>query len=789
MHNSTDLAVLANALDTRHRGVVPPPHETFSLSDLLAMLRRRRRLIFSVLIACVALSILAFVSATRLYKATAQIQVQKESADALGLDSVHGAADGGADAIESNITLQTEAQILQSESLALDVIKSLHLEQTADFKPKFNPIGWVIGKLSAAGGSADPADVSLEDAPGRRTHAVKIFESHLKVDAVAGTRLINVTYYSSDRKVAAQVVNALVKNLKDYNFETRHAATQEAAGWLSDQLSDLRRQSEQLQSKLVDLQHNSGIFTLGQTDQQGREQVYTPALDRLQQLTTQLQQAQSARVLKGALYEVVKNGNPEEISGLAGNATLSGASSGVTNSLTLLQQLRQQESSVQAELDEASNKFGPAYPKVTELQARLTGIRQSINEESGRLAARVKNDYVVAQDVENRDQAAYNKEKNEAEVLNGKAIDYEITRQEAQQSRDLYSSLLRRLKEADLIAGLRSSNITIVDSAMVPARPAKPNLILYVGGGLVGGIFLALCAGLYRDATDTRIQGVGDLPALASVLPIAFLPHHEGVAMRRLPQRRSNSGVVTLQLPGGGRRRMPVGFVAVDAPRAPYTEALRALRTTLLQTHDGKPAPQVLLITSSLPQEGKSMLSVNLAAVFAQSGKRVLLVDGDLRTPVLHQRLSSSGGTGISEYLAEDDASAPLPVPEPVTVGKTTLDFLSAGGAPEFPAELLASPAMTRLVREWRRSYDFILIDGAPLLPVTDSAILSQCVDYTVMVARYNQTDRSSLERSCQILRAQGIRRHGIVLNGVKDEKNLQYGYYGYVSTGKERTA
>jgi capsular exopolysaccharide synthesis family protein len=186
-----------------------------------------------------------------------------------------------------------------------------------------------------------------------------------------------------------------------------------------------------------------------------------------------------------------------------------------------------------------------------------------------------------------------------------------------------------------------------------------------------------------------------------------------------------------------------------------------------------------------MPGEGKSMLSLNLAAVFAQSGSRVLLVDGDLRTPVLHRRLECSGTDGLSNFLSGDGAMEPtlfrVRLKKPASV-----DFFPAGDPPDYPAELLASDAMVKLLSHWRKTYDFIFIDGAPLLPVTDSAILSRHADYTVVVARHNQTDRSSLERTCQILHAYGGSRQGVVLNGVRQNSGAQYPYYGYKAAAGE---
>ena len=326
--------------------------------------------------------------------------------------------------------------------------------------------------------------------------------------------MIEISYLNPDPKVAAQVVNSLVQGLMEYNFETRHNATQAVSGWLSSQLADLRKQSEDLQAKVVGLQHDSGVFSLGQVDNQGREQVYTPILDRLQQSTAQVAQAQSARIMKGALYEAVKSGDAELISGLTGNGMMAGASPGVANAMNLIQNLRQQEAAAQAQVDTMSAKFGPGYPKLAEANASLAGIQKSIKEESARIATRAKNDFKIAESVETNARAEFNDEKQQADSLNSKAIEYEMTRQEAQQSRTLYQNLLGKLKEADVLAGLRSSNITLVDPARPTSRPAKPNVLLFLAASLMGGLLIGVCGALVRDSTDTKIQdlaGAGSL--------------------------------------------------------------------------------------------------------------------------------------------------------------------------------------------------------------------------------------------------------------------------------------
>jgi polysaccharide biosynthesis transport protein len=762
--------------------VEQPPKE-MTIQDLFALLARRRVLIAAVVAVAIAAAVIKYANTTRMYKGSATIQVQKDSMDALSLNEMMGTNAPPADALESNITLQTQAQILQSETLAFRVIAALHLEDTADFQPRPSVFGWILGLFSHRG-SPGPEGVALEESPQRRSRAVRVFGSNLKVKPMPGTRLISIEYLSSDPKVAAAVANSLVENLIDYNFETRQGATRKASGWLTNQLADLRRQSEELQSRVANMQRDSGMFSDGQADAQGRQQVYAPALDRLQQASVRLGEAKSARIMKGALYEAIKQGDPELISNLAGSGSLQGSSSGVSGSLALLQNLRQQEAQTQAQLNEMSAKFGPNYPRIMELQAGLAGTQRAIRDESGRIAARARNDYEAALNVERKDADDFEDQKKQAQTLNSKAIEYEITRQEAAQSRSLYENLLGRLKEADLVAGLRSSNIAPVDAARVPTKPAKPSLMLYAAAGVGGGIVLAIGAALFREATDHRIYDVSAAKAMMGGSLLAFVPQHNRLgrherALWRLsrPAPRVAGGAANLTQPCSSF------LIAQLEPHSGFTEALRSLRTAIENTTLSSSAPRLILITSSVPGEGKTSLSINLAAVHAQTGRRVLLVDTDLRTPTLGSRLGINESSGLSTLLLRDISCCEhLPARIPLD-GHAAFDVIPAGPLPAYPTELLGSDEMARLLEEWSRAYDYIFLDSAPLLPVTDSALLSKMVDFTLVVARHNRTDLRSLQRTSELLRAQGVHRTGVVLNGIRAEDATLFRHYGYRQT------
>lgn len=779
----SELTILESLVESangrKHAASVAMTNE-LTIRGLLQILKRRRAIILGIVAASLLLGGTTCIFLKPRYKAVGEIEIQKSATDGLGLDNLtNPTQEELSNPLEDSVTLQTEATILRSHTLALKVINDLNLENTADFRPTFNPLGWALGLL-APRGVTDPSNAALDGSPRRRDHAIQVFESHLKVKPQPGTRLIDIEYKSSDPTKAAATVNDVAKSLVDYTLNSRYAATSQVSGWLAGQLGEIKRDAEQEQDKVEELQRESGVYSLGVSDAQGKEVAYSATLDRFQQATEALSAATSNRILKGALYKTVENGDPELISGLAGSS-LAGASPAASTSFSLLQNLRVQQAALASQVASDTSKYGSANPKLADEQASLDSINAQINSEIARIGERIKNDYESSQAVEDKMRAVYDQERKIADNQNDKATALFIARQEASDSRALYQTLYSHLKEAGVIEGLRSSNILVVDPGQIPSRPLPDNLIV-LALSLFVGCFLGVSIALIADATSDRIEDIATIETSLQTPTLALLP------MTQVSTRPGLLGGITSNVRrklASGNQDLEVRKVAVlDGPNTAYVEALRGLRTSLLHPRSGK-LPKTILITSAVEREGKSTLILNLAASFVLNGSRVLLVDADMRSAGLSgyigferkvSGLVDHEVSGLSDALAGSSEPAVI-TPFPELPG---LSVLPAGSNRRYPAELLGSDRMKELVGAWSASYEYVLIDSPPILAVADAVILSRLADTTLLVTRHGRSTQKSLVRAYRTLHDVECTNVGVVVNGIRRNSTAYDEFYGY---------
>jgi capsular exopolysaccharide synthesis family protein len=713
-------------------------------------LRRHRVWICVCTLTTVVVAALVCLLMTPQYKAVSRLEVLKQDMDGSSLAGMTNPAGGGySDPLDFNLTLETQVNVLKSEGLALQVIKELNLADAKEFRPRLS-FRTQLSRWLHSGGS---------DPPSSQAALVRKFSRNLAVEATSGTRLITVSYTHPDPKVAARIVNQLVSDFVEYNFQVRYNATRKATDFLSQQLVDLKSQVEKSQERTVQLQRDSGIF--------GEDEHHNIIITRLEQLNNEVTAAEADRVIKGAVYKLSREGNPELVVGMVGGIHTEPAALGSTNAVAVLTNLLQQEASLNAEYADAAAKYGPAYPRLIQIKNRLDSVRSSIATEQGKVVDRVKREYELAAWHEAAARKAFAEQKTLAAQMNDKSVDFLIAKHEADSSRSLYEHLLEKLKEADVLAGLHSSQLHIVDSAAVPDRPARPDVPLYLALGAVAGMTVGVFCVFVAHTMDHTVRDVAEIENAEYVPVLGVIPHADLLAVSG-PKPRLNPPV------WGGRMRATHNALPLRLHNSAVGEAFRSVRTSLLLSQPDEP-PKVLMITSGMPQEGKSFVSVNLAATLAHNGSSVLLVDADLRRGTLSGVLNQPCGIGLSQVLlGATDHEAYRRIDD-----VPGLTFMPAGARSPQPSELLGSQQMAAMIESWRQRFDYVLIDTPPVLPVTDAVVLSPHMDGVVVLVRFGVTNRPSLTRTIRILRDVQAAHLAVLVNAVDVRSPEYYNYSG----------
>ncbi|MGA2335633.1 MAG: polysaccharide biosynthesis tyrosine autokinase [Terriglobales bacterium] len=715
------------------RNYAPLPAEGFFLREYGRILKKRMWVIISTWLIIATLATVRTLRMTPVYDATGRIAVNRENSQNLGFkDSDQGA---GYDYDDYFIALETQVGILQSDAIAFQVIKNLKLNNNPAFagvaaKPRTEP----------------PLNSLQVDAP-FESSLLDRFRSGLKLSVVPRTRIVEIHYSHPDPRLAAQIVNMLINTYIEQNFKTKFESTTQTSEWLSQQLADLALKVETSQEKLVRYQKDHNILGIDE-----KQNIVTSKLD---ELNKELTDALGDRIQKESAYKFASAGNPEIFA--------------KAESSTVLSQLRTQESDLRMKYAEATTQFGSSYPKVMQLGNQLKQVEESIQAEDKRIASRVQNEYLSALQREKLLTTALEVQKQEANQLNESAIEYNLLKRDAESNRQLYEGLLQKLKEAGVSAGLRSSNIRVVDLARVPTSPSAPNIprniVLGLALGLFGGVGLALVLEHLDNTVRTpeEVQIISDLPSLG-IIPLS----------KKLLAKNRKNGHARLSLSPRSSESDSLGLIAFARPRSELAESYRALRTSILLSSLGSP-PKVILVTSALPQEGKTTTSINLAIVLAQRGGRVLLVDADLRRPGIHKALGLRNTSGLSTLMTGGNGSEDAIVSTEIPY----LFVLTAGPPPPQPAELLGSTLMKDYLARWREEFAHIVIDTPPALSVTDAVSLSVEADSVLVVVRSGQTTKAALRRVRDLLSHVNARITGVLVNAFDLHSGSSY-YYQY---------
>lgn len=703
------------------------------LYDYLLILRKHQWLIFSFLVAVVTIVAIATFRMQPVYVATARIEIDQGNSNILPFQG----ADPYQYMMDQDNYIETQSKILTSETLALQTIRSSGLGTQAEYASPTGPSeALTIGSLE---NQKSPPELGA-------------FLGSLSVRRVPNSQLLDVSFESTDPQFAARVVNEHIKNFQEQNIRSRYDETTRATSWLHDELDELKIKVQQSEDKRIAYERQNQIWTLDD-----KSNITT---QRLADINRQLTDAQEDRMKKEALFQFAKAGGVSEVPQLRDSPVLQG--------------LIQKREATQEEYSDALSQYGPKFPKVMRLQSQLNDLDQLIQKEKVNTIDRLESDYREANTRENLLTQALDQQKAEANTMAERLVEYNIIKREAEANKTLYDGLMTKLKEVGISAALQSSNIRVVDPAMIPGSPSRPakarNIALAFLVGLVGGIGLALM----REYLDNTVKTPDDIETLARLPSLAVVPQFgeangNGARKRLLPGTSTN---------GHDKR---VELVAQHLPKSQMSEAFRALRTSLLLSQPGRP-PQVILVTSALPREGKTTAAANLAVTLAQLGDRTVLVDADLRKPGVGRLLNMGNGkyAGLSSYLAGVSSLDLVTVPHPVI---PNLAAIPTGPLPPNPADLLSSNRLSDAITELRTKFKFIVIDSPPVMAATDAVILSVQTDGVLIVVRSGETPKEAFTRTRDLLNSVKCHILGVVLNAVDSgapDYYYSYRYYPY---------
>jgi polysaccharide biosynthesis transport protein len=686
-----------------------------TLSEAWVTIRARKKLIIAVAALGAIYGFYEGATQPRLYTASGTIEIRSGSSNEYRIGS---ASQGG----ESR--LPTEVAILKSNSLLLSVARDRNLANDPAF---MGPVG----------------RYQNVDDPTVRQRVVGALQRDIQVGVIPKTDLVSISCTTGKAQLSADIVNQLVQDYIAHSFQSRADATKRVESFFSTQLDDLKQQVETSQEQMLELQKKLGVLGFDPKDNQ-----ITTTLDELNRAAGA---AELARIAAQTHYQVLSSMDPS-ILDQAGNAY---APSNVST-------LRSQLNTDRAHLAELNTTEGPNNPDVKAVENQIAELNREITVEENRILSESKQAYLAAQAQENQTNSALDAEKATAYKLRDDLLQYTLREREFEANRTLYDGLEQRLRTAGVEAGLESTEIEPIDPAYPPLgptlRPRTNILMVDTFVMLIFGVILAFV----MESLDTGLRSVAEIETVSGLPSLALIPR----------ARRSVSDETSLST---AMRNLGT----LSSPKSQFSEAFRALRTSLLLSVAGG-EPKVILLTSATPSEGKTTVSINLACVLAQRNVRVLIIDADLRRPTVHHRFGLNGKVGLTSVLTGsvslEDAIQTVPeIPQ--------LDVLVSGPVPPFPTEMLGSETMHQLLERCKGVYTHIVMDSPPLLSVTDSVVLARDADAVVMIVRHGKSSKHAMRRARDLLVRSGAPVTGIVLNAVdlnSPEYYAYYGYYGY---------
>jgi polysaccharide biosynthesis transport protein len=699
-----------------------PTTDGAHLLDYLRVLHKRRWTAATAFV-LVLVSVTTYTfTVTPIYEARTRLLIESDNPNVVNFAEVideHGAKPD---------YYQTQYSILESRALARRTIDGLQLWDSPHFGGQTAPgvlARWFRSGASPSVASGEPnAGETLE-----QSRALDRFLENLAILPIRNSRLVDVKYRLPDPELSATIVNAIAKNYIEQNLEYKFLASKEASDWLGDRLGEQRKQVEQSEAALQRYRE--------QNDAISPEDRQNIVVQKLADLNAAVTQAKTERFQKEALYN--------QLQSLAKDGrSLDSFPAILSNSF--IQQQKASLAELQSQFTQLSEKLGEKHPEIIKVRVAIDLAQTKLDAELAKVVQSVQNEYQTALSKENSLISALGQQKSEAQTMNRKAIDYGVLARDVQSSKQIYESLLQRAKETGVSTELKTSNIRVVDAAERPRTAVSPRKMLNLVLALLGGSMLGFGLAFFFEYVDSRIKTPEEIRVHLGLPSLGMVPALDPKTWKGKEP-----------LVSGG---VPPGFA----------EAIRVIRTNVLFS-SAEEGTRTLVVTSTGPGEGKTLIAANLAIAVAQAGQRVLLIDADMRRPRLHDVFGQKQEPGLSNLMVGQSAPSMCIRKS----GVPGLWLLASGRIPPNPSELLGSKRFSDFLQSLHDHFDSVIVDSPPVMAVTDAAIVARAASAILFVVGAEMTSRQAAKTAIAQLRNGGPCFVGAVLNRVELERNAYY--------------
>ena len=705
------------------------PGETLDLVEYWRSISKRKWGILGLVLLVSLLTTLVVYSLRPSYRATATLMIEAGKSKVVSIEEVYNGMGGNRE------YFQTQVEILKSNELARKVIQKLQLTKHADFDPRQDveqpwwPTQWFKSKQEPP-----TEDQVLKGAIGR-------FSGNLQVQPVRNSQLVQITFTAYDRELAAKVPNMLAEIYIESDLEARVAMTQKASAWLMERMGDLRTKLEGSEKSLQDYRERERIVA-------AKGLVLSGASKALEEATSNLVSARAKRAEAEALYNQVQSVKQ-------GRATGGYESIPAVLRNTTVQRMKENEGDAERKLADASKRYGPEHPKMLQANAELAAARENVKRQIDSVVAGVTKEYEIAKANEQSIERALGQSKSEIQGLNRKEFQLGVLEREAQANKQLYDMFGNRAKETNVGGDLQSTIARIIDPATVPGSAYAPKKAQIVGISAAVALLIGVMLSLLLDRISNTINTAGEVEQRLGLPMLGYLQ----------------------KLKGLGKKSMKSEMAFLADNQSLFAESIRTLRTGVLMSALDTPK-KVIVITSSVPEEGKTTVSFNLACALAQV-KRVLLIDADLRRPKIGRLIGrEKNAPGLSHLV-----SGVATVSECVTKHEQGgFHILTAGFVPPNPLELISSAKFADVLEKLKEAFDVVLIDSPPVQLVSDAVVLSQLASTVIYVVKADSTPHPLARGGIRRLAMANAPLLGVVLNQLDVERAQKYygEYSGY---------